>query len=180
MRSFLGLKKNLKFFFAIYIYIYIYLYISISIHISIYISINIYLKKERGLSMRSFQKNATFCLLLHKNVVFFAFFYVLCKRMLRSLRSFTFLRKERKRMHHIQKRTNLTKKRTEKNGAFFFRVKKELKVLFCNIYLYIYISIYQYIYTYIYIYIYKYIFKKRTRVEHAFFSKERNVLPSFA
>ena len=56
--------------------------------------------------MRSFQKNITFCVLLHKNVLcvlfrslqknvaFFAFFYVLCKRTLHSLRSFTFLRKE--------------------------------------------------------------------------------------
>ena len=32
---------------------------------------------------------------LQKNVVFFAFFYVLCKRTLRSLRSFTFFAKER-------------------------------------------------------------------------------------
>ena len=60
--------------------------------ISIYI-----LKKERGLGMRSFQKNTTFCVLLHKNVAFFAFFaffYILCKRMLHYLCSFTFLRKE--------------------------------------------------------------------------------------
>ena len=55
------------------------------------------------------QKNETFsrsltffakecCVLLcslQKNVAFFAFFYVLCKRMLRSLRSFPFFRKER-------------------------------------------------------------------------------------
>ena len=37
------------------------------------------------------------CILLHslqKNVAFFAFFYVLCKRMLHSLRSFPFFRKE--------------------------------------------------------------------------------------
>ena len=66
--------------------------------------------------MHSFQKNTTFCVLLHSfakeycvlclllrslqnNVAFFAFFYILCKRSLRSLRSFMFLRKERKRMH---------------------------------------------------------------------------------
>ena len=108
VRSILGLKKSLKFFFAIYIYIYIYLYIYKYIYISIYqfiyiyiylyVSINIYFKKEQGLGMRSFQKNATFCVLLHKNVVFFAFFYVLCI-FLHSLRFFTFLRKVRKRMH---------------------------------------------------------------------------------
>ena len=35
-----------------------------------------------------------FCVLLHKNVAFFLFFYILCKRPLRSLRSFMFLAKE--------------------------------------------------------------------------------------
>ena len=52
--------------------------------------------------------------------------------------------------------------------------------MFISIYIYLnllYISIYQYIYT---VYIYKYIFKKRTRVGHAFFSRERNILRSFA
>ena len=49
--------------------------------------------------MCSFQKNAMFCVLLQKNVAFFEFFYILYKRMLCSLRSFTFLRKERKRTH---------------------------------------------------------------------------------
>ena len=44
--------------------------------------------------MRSFQKNAPFCVLLQKNIAFFAFFYILCKRTLHSLRSFTFIRKE--------------------------------------------------------------------------------------
>ena len=44
--------------------------------------------------MQSFQKKATFCVLLHKNVAFFAFFYILCKRTLCSLRSFTFFAKE--------------------------------------------------------------------------------------
>ena len=43
------------------------------------------------------QCSAFFCVLLQNNVAFFAFFYVLCKRILRSLHSFTFLRKERKR-----------------------------------------------------------------------------------
>ena len=77
---FFGLKNNLKFFFAIYIY----LYISIYQYIYIYISINIYFKKERGLGMSSLQKN----------VACFAFFYILCKRMLCSLRSFMFFAKE--------------------------------------------------------------------------------------
>ena len=56
--------------------------------------------------MRSFQKNATFCVLLHKNVAFFAFFYVLCKRTLRSLRSFRFF--------------CVLKKRMQKNTSFFW------------------------------------------------------------
>ena len=63
--------------------------------------------------MCSFQKNTTFCVLLHsfakehcilcillrslqKNVAFFALFYVLCKRMLRALHSFMFFRKNAK------------------------------------------------------------------------------------
>ena len=66
--------------------------------------------------MRSLQKNAKFCVLLHsfakehcilcillrslqKNVAFFALFYVLCKRMLRALHSFMFFRKKGKRTH---------------------------------------------------------------------------------
>ena len=108
VRSFFGLKKNLKLYFAIYIYIYIYIliylyisiyiyqYIYIYIYLNLYLSIYVYWKKERGLGMRSFQKSARFCILLQKNV---AFFYAFCKRTLCSLRSFTFLRKERKRTH---------------------------------------------------------------------------------
>ena len=65
----------------------------------------------------------------------------------------------------------------------FLRLKKNLTFFFA-IYIYIYIYIYFYIYLYIYInldiYIYIYILKKRTRVGHVFFSKERNVLHSFA
>ena len=69
-------------------------------YISIYIYIYI-LKKEHNV-LRSF---AFFCkrakhscvllLSLQKNEMFSAFFYVLSKRTLRSLRSFMFLRKER-------------------------------------------------------------------------------------
>ena len=58
---------------------------------SIYINIYLYIYIEK--------KNAMFCILLHKNETFSAFFYVLCKRTLRSLRSFMFLRKERKRTY---------------------------------------------------------------------------------
>ena len=84
--------------------------------------------------MRSFQKNATFCIHLRSfakeccvllrslqtNVAFFALFYVLCKRPLRSLRSFTFLRKELKRMHHSFgfHKSPKTQKRRQKNDAF--------------------------------------------------------------
>ena len=39
------------------------------------------MKKEQGLGMCSFQKNATFCIFLLKNIAFVAFFYVLKKRM---------------------------------------------------------------------------------------------------
>ena len=88
--SFLKLKKNLKFFFAIYNYIYIsiytvskYLYKSVNIYIYLYI----YIEK----------KSATFCVLLRsfakeQNVL--VFFYVLCKRRLCSLCSFMFFAKE--------------------------------------------------------------------------------------
>ena len=39
--------------------------------------------------------SAFFCVLLQKNIAFFTLFYVLCKRTLRSLLSFTFFAKER-------------------------------------------------------------------------------------
>ena len=81
------------------------------------------MKKERNI-LRSFAKE--------QNVL--AFFYVLCKRMLRSLHSFTFFAKERCDLcilfHSLEKngkkrivllgfisRQNL-KKRMEKNGMF--------------------------------------------------------------
>ena len=87
--------------------------------------------------------------------------------------------------------TNLAKKERKRMVRSFLRLKKN--VLFCNIYLYIYtvslyiyiylyISIYIHIYQYIYQYIYKYILKKKRGLGngHAFFSKECNVLHSFA
>ena len=106
--SFYKVKKEHSVLFSIYIYIYIsiyiyiYLYISIYIYIYIYIYLYIYIEK----------KNATFCVLLQKNETFlcsFTFFakernvlcilFLSCKRMLHSLHSFTFLRKECERMH---------------------------------------------------------------------------------
>ena len=93
VQSFLRLKKNLTIFFAIYMYLHRYislhiyiLYISIYRYISVYIYIYLYLcidKKECNF-LRSFSKDW--------NVL--AFFYVLCKRMKCSLRSFTFFAKE--------------------------------------------------------------------------------------
>ena len=74
---FIWLKKNLTFIFQ-YIFFNIYLYISIFISIYIYIYLNICIEK----------RNATFCVLLQKNETFW-----------RCLRSFPFLRKERKRTH---------------------------------------------------------------------------------
>ena len=78
--------------------------------------------------MRSFQKNATLYILLRsfakercilcvllrslqKSVAFFAQIYILCKRTLRSLRSFTFLRKERIILLGLISRQKLEKER---------------------------------------------------------------------
>ena len=113
-------------------YIYIYLYICIYLHIYIYINIE--------------KKNTTFCILLRsfaffckrtkrsrvlscslqKNKTFSVFFYVLCKRMLRSLRSFTFLRKERKRTHRSfgSHKSPKTRKKNVKECVFFKRAQK--------------------------------------------------------
>ena len=83
----------------------IYIYIS-----TVYTSIYIYWKKEQGLGMHSFQKNATFshsfaffskernilaffCVLYKKNAAVFAFFYVVYKRTMHSLRSLNSLQK---------------------------------------------------------------------------------------
>ena len=49
---------------------------------------------------------------LQKNVAFFAFFYILCKRTLRSLGSFPFFAKECCLLCVLL--------RTEKNGTFFW------------------------------------------------------------
>ena len=61
---------------------------------------------------------------LQKNVVFFAFFSVLCQRTLHSLRSFLFFRKERNILlgliscQKLGKRTERSFLRTEKNGKY--------------------------------------------------------------
>ena len=147
VHSFLIIKKNLTLFFAIYIYIYIYLYISIYFYISVYIYIQyiyiylyIYIEK----------KKAKFCVLLHsfaffckrmkhsrvllcslqKNETFSEFFHVLCKRMLRSLRSFMFLRKERKRTHRSFGSHKVPK--TQKECKRTLRSLKERKRTMCS------------------------------------------------
>ena len=81
-------------------------------YISIYINI-MYMEK----------RTERFFVLLQKNVAFFAFFSVLCKRILRSLRSFPFFRKEQNVLLGFISRQKL-RKRTEKNVAFFKRTEK--------------------------------------------------------
>ena len=92
------------------------------------------------------------------------------------------------------------KKNVKEQCTFFFKVKKEHDVLFCNIYFYIYIYISLYIYNLyislyicisVYIYVYTYIIyiEKKTRNilrsfeknktfsrSFMFFAKERNIL----
>ena len=123
--SFCKVKKELIVLFSIYIFLCIYIE-----------------KKERGLGnghaffskecniLRSFAKEGCVaCVLLRslqKNVAMFAFFYVLCKRTLRSLHIFTFLRKERKRTHRFFgfHKSLKTRKKTQKNVACFKRTQK--------------------------------------------------------
>ena len=128
---FIRLKKNIPFFFQnifIYIYISIY-YIYIYIHI-LYIYIHIYWKKN-GTFSHSFEKE--------RNIL--TFFYVLCKRMVRSLRSFPFFAKEhcilfcsleksgkeRNVLLGLISRQKL-EKRTENNGTFLLKNGKEWNI----------------------------------------------------
>ena len=99
---FIRLKKNLTFFFK-YIFIYIYLYIYIGKKHTTFCGFCKRTKPSHVL-LSSLQKNKTFS----------AFFYNLCKRTMRSLRSFTFLRKESKRMHRSfgSHKSPKTRKRT--------------------------------------------------------------------
>ena len=69
--------------------------------------------------MCSFLKNATFCVLLRsfaKDVAFFVFFYVLCKRTLGSLRSLRSLQKKIEFFAFFY----VLKKSTQKNASFFW------------------------------------------------------------
>ena len=72
------------------------------------------------------QHSAIFCFLLQKNVAFFAFFYIFGTRTLHSLHSFTFLRKERKRMHRSFgfHKLPILEKRMQKNIVCFKRTQK--------------------------------------------------------
>ena len=92
------------------------------------------MKKERNV-LRSFAKEqnvlAFFYVLckrtlrsLQMNV---AFFYVLCKRTLRSLRSFSFFRKERKGTERSFG-SHKSPKNRKKNGTFFLKNRKERNV----------------------------------------------------
>ena len=126
--------------------------------------------------MHPFQKNA---LSFQKNAHSFERMHILFKR------DSSFERTQRSIRFH---KSQYIRKKMFK---FFFNPKKELKILFAiyiyiyiyifiyiyiYIYIYLYLSIYQYIYIYIYIQLFLnisiYILKKRTRVGHAFFSKE--------
>ena len=117
-------KKNIKecsilfkersiLFFDIYLYIYVCIYLYIFIYISIYISMYLYWKKNGTIS-RSFAKE--------RNVL--AFFSILCKRTLHSLRSFPFFCNVLLGLITCQK----LEKRIEKDGTFFFKNGKE-----CNL-----------------------------------------------
>ena len=102
-------KKNVKercVLFYLYIYISLYIYINISNYISVYIYMYLYIYKNKQNNVlrlfaffcKRMKRSHVFLLSLQKNATSSAFFYVLCKRTLCSLRSFMFLRKERKRM----------------------------------------------------------------------------------
>ena len=93
--SFNKVKKELN---VLFQYIYLYIYISIYIYIYIYISLYIYIywKKERNV-LHSFaffwkrtKRSRVLLRSLQKNETFSAFFYILCKKTMHSLRSFTF------------------------------------------------------------------------------------------
>ena len=93
------LFKECSVLFSIYIYIYLTIYIE---------------KRTEGTFSRSFAKE--------RNVL--AFFYVLCKRMLRSLCSFLLFAKENRRSLRSfgsHKSPKTRKKRTEKNGTVLLK-----------------------------------------------------------
>ena len=99
---------------------------------SIYIYIYI-LKKERNALAFFCKRTKRSCVLfpsLQKNVAFFAFCSVLCKRTLRSLRSFPFFRQKRNVLLGLISRQKLDKRtehyflRTEKNETY--RTEKDV------------------------------------------------------
>ena len=115
-----------QYIFTVYIYI---IYISINIYI-IYIYLYIYIEKRRERSAFFCKRTKCSCVLLRslqKNVAFFAFFYVLCKRMLRSLHSFPKNGKDWNVLLGFISRQKL-EKRTEKNKTFFKTNRKQQKV----------------------------------------------------
>ena len=122
-------------------------------------------KERNGLVFFSKERNVLmfFCVLYKKNAAFFikrtlpslrsfTFFikeccilcvlFVLYKRTQHSLRSFMFFIKERKRMLHsfwfyksYKNDKSRRKKERKRMVHSFFKVKKELNVLFCNIFI---------------------------------------------
>ena len=149
--------------------------------------------KERCILLRS---------LYVKECSVLSVFYVLDKRMWRSLCSFTFFIKERCPLFGFishTKMTNLAQKNNVKERSIrFTRLKKNLTFFFQYMYIYIYIHIYTYICLYIsiyllYIHLYIFIEKKnkgwacilfkrtqRSRILLRSFQKNETFLCSFA
>ena len=128
--SFYKVKKEHSVLFSKYIYLYIYIYI-LYIYIYTYI-IYIYtyiLKKERNV-LTFFWKRTKYSHVLlrslQKNGAFFAFFSVLCKR---TLHSFLFFRKERKRTECSfgSHKSPKTRKKNRKQRNIPFKERKRME-----------------------------------------------------
>ena len=119
------LKKNVPFFLKNVPFFFQYLYVYIYLYIFLYIS-----KKKKGTFSHSFWKRTKRSrILFHsfkKNGTFFAFFSVLLKRMERSLRSFPFFRKERKRTECSfgSHKSPKTREKNEKERNILFLERK--------------------------------------------------------
>ena len=88
------------------------------------------LKKERNVLAffsKSTKRSRVLFHSLQTNIAFFAFFSVLCKRILHSLRSFLFFRKEWKKTERSFG-SHKSPKTQEKNETFFFKNGKERNV----------------------------------------------------
>ena len=121
----------------------------------------LYRRMRRSLGSFTFfiKERGILCILLcslEKNVAFFAFFYVLYKRMQKNAKErcalFGFI--SHKKMIESRKKKNV-----KERSVLYIRLKKNLTFFFA---IYMYISIYIYIYLYIsiyiiYIYLYIYI-----------------------